>query len=533
LKSVSETYRSYFVSEEEAATFACGGYLMRQVTSKLAMIVLNTVLWSNNLQSDYSLTKIDVTDPNVDPFGQHAWLDDTLAKLQSQGIKAYVTGHVPPTLMSFASGVGEPLMYDWHVDQYYQTLMKYSSSSQDKKNGVVAGQLFGHIHTSELRASPQPSTVMMDEDGSTSTKANSNIPPIITTGSISPCFQSNPVFVVMDYDFRDTQAPTDLITYAASINEKDYATFIEDMTTTETPPQDDTNVEEESNADVDSDSDSDSDESDSDSDNTGADADADESDKDTSNIEQDEGPVTLIQFEPEFDSLRTFFKMNDSDEGEIFLSSSATVQKMGSRMMMDDELWDRYGNQWHKGQIQQPECVTTCRLKQVCIVACGSQTPLYNDCVAAAKDTTSATTTTLTDTDAADNNDSDTENNNTEEEGGQDTSIPAAPESLYQCTLSAEAYDAYRASLSTVESAMMTFPAVTPFLIVVFAALLVMSSVWCCCKWRKRRLIRQGMTRINEVYLEELDMDYDDNSVTSEASGSPQRTGPSYIPRIT
>jgi len=414
LRTVAETYRSYFVSEEEAAVFACGGYFVRQVTGRLAIIVLNTVLWSSDLQSDYSLTKIDITDPAVDPFGQHAWLNYTLADLQDKGIKAYVTGHIPPVLMSYSSNVGEPMMYEWHMERYYQTLAQYTDSA------VVAGQIFGHIHTSELRATPLGEGMTM-----TSTDDKKVWSPIITTGSISPCYQSNPIFMVVEYDHTESQSPIDLTTYVAPLNGH-YTTFVDDET----------------------------------------------------KANPDEQGVELIQFEKEFDSLIDFFFLQNA------LSSSSAIQSFASKLLVEDVVWNNYYNVWRKGQVQQPECVGACRLRQACIVGCGSHATHYNDCLAAAKEVSA--------------------------------DVPTVPN--FQCTLTAESYQTYLSEDSLIPFRAKTFLALV---LVVIAIISIIGCMWCFQKWRRRRLIRQGMTRINDVYLEELDINYDDeNSITSDTTDS-------------
>ena len=201
LQNMVEDFSEFFMNEEEAASFACGGYLVREMSENLNVIVLNTVLWSTELDQhnqpkpEIDEQGFDFTDPQFDPFGMHTWLEVTLSSLRSQNKKVYITGHIPPVVMSFVEAIGENLMYEHHVDRFYSTVSQY--------NDVVSGIFFGHLHSNEIRRIPN--------------NGNKNTPPLIISGSMSPVYDSNPFFHVVTYDRDGSKFPLDLTSYSTDL----------------------------------------------------------------------------------------------------------------------------------------------------------------------------------------------------------------------------------------------------------------------------------------------------------------------------
>jgi hypothetical protein len=192
LVNVTATHSHLFIDDLEAAVFACGGYLNRLVRPNLRIISLNTIVWSINHIPDMN------DEIMMDPFGQFAWLQVQLDNARIAGDKIYLTGHVPPMLQSYTGSLGAPLMPSRYIAQYFAML----SAHQD----VIAAQLFGHVHSNELRAVPHGA---MPDDA----------PPMLIQGSIAPCYTTTPFFSVVKYD-RDgpTKYPTDLVTYHVDLD---------------------------------------------------------------------------------------------------------------------------------------------------------------------------------------------------------------------------------------------------------------------------------------------------------------------------
>ena len=91
LQTVAEAQSDIFATDLEKATFACGGYLNREVNPGLNVIILNTIIWS----LDHKPTPSDMD--QADPFGEFGWLRSELSDLRDAGKKVYVTGHLPPS----------------------------------------------------------------------------------------------------------------------------------------------------------------------------------------------------------------------------------------------------------------------------------------------------------------------------------------------------------------------------------------------------------------------------------------------------
>jgi hypothetical protein len=301
LSSIALRNAQSFASELEAATFSCGGYYRREVQPGLHVIILNTVVWS--------IFHHPILDDKIDPLGQHAWLKAQLEEITERGEHAFITGHIPPVLQSYVLKAGTPLMQAHHVIRYLELIERFQST--------IGAQLFGHVHSNELRAMPTSSN---------------DAPPIIMSGSISPCYGSKPVFQVGYYDLV-TKHIWDIASYNANLG---------DMNDPDTLPR------------------------------------------------------TSLDWKPVFpkNSLRAHLGMKDfSNEAVRDLAirlSDPTTQHVHISYMEDlDATWDAYFNTWYQGN-RQPDCRCNCRRKESCLVSCGFDAQIFNDCV---ENTKSATCT--------------------------------------------------------------------------------------------------------------------------------------------
>ena len=195
LKELAHTFQSQFISCLESETFACGGYLSREIYPRLNVISLNSLAWSNQIETQFFTNELENDD--FDPFGQHEWLRKELKDLRSAGKKAYIIGHIPPIVSSYYKGKGRPLLFDSHSRRYHATIEEFSD--------VISAQLFGHTHFNELRVS---------------NTLPGNSPPILIIGAVSPVFGNNPGFSVIKYDRGDSMFPLDIATYYLNLNGK-------------------------------------------------------------------------------------------------------------------------------------------------------------------------------------------------------------------------------------------------------------------------------------------------------------------------
>mmetsp|Transcript_46579 Transcript_46579/g.86526 ORF Transcript_46579/g.86526 Transcript_46579/m.86526 type:complete len:472 (-) Transcript_46579:365-1780(-) len=179
---VADRFKHLFVDDEEYAVFACGGYMNRRLHGGLRLISLNTMVWS--------LRHEPIVPNGTDPFGEHSWLRVQLEAAKSQGDKVYLTGHVPPMLQSYQGTIGKPLWRNDHIARFFDAVAAYSDT--------VAGLFFAHVHSNELRAVPG-----LPEDS----------PPMLITGSLSPCYTTTPFYSFVSYDRGETKFPVDLVTY--------------------------------------------------------------------------------------------------------------------------------------------------------------------------------------------------------------------------------------------------------------------------------------------------------------------------------
>jgi sphingomyelin phosphodiesterase acid-like 3 len=88
----------------------------------------------------YQPSHVPDTSSIPDPFGQFAWLEESLQKFRSSSSFVYIVGHIAPIVDSYG---GNP---QWHVDY----IKKYKSIVKAYPD-VVKAQLFGHVHSVEFR----------------------------------------------------------------------------------------------------------------------------------------------------------------------------------------------------------------------------------------------------------------------------------------------------------------------------------------------------------------------------------------------
>jgi len=193
LKVVAEQQSDTFVDELEKSTFACGGYMIRELNPSLSIIILNTVVWTLSWQK-LAPEPVNAED-KIDPFGQFAWLENRLSKLRDQGKKVFVTGHIPPMLQSFTGSLGQPLYLAEQQQRMDDIIVSYSD--------VVAALLVAHVHSNELRYNPRYAD---------------DAPPLLVGTSLSPCYTTNPAFRVVKYDSGGSQSPIDMATFSADIS---------------------------------------------------------------------------------------------------------------------------------------------------------------------------------------------------------------------------------------------------------------------------------------------------------------------------
>ncbi|GAB9465868.1 hypothetical protein Gpo141_00003258 [Globisporangium polare] len=157
------------LSSSDFENFKHRGYLSYELGNKLLVLTLNTV--------PYAPKHTPNTQNVEDPFDQFAWLETTLESLKTQGKFAYITGHIPPTVDSFAT---EP---QWQ--------------------------------SVEVRVPPANSAA---SSSTSSADDYFQLVPLFVSGSISPYFINNPSFMVWDYD-AETYEVVDFTVYGTHISE--------------------------------------------------------------------------------------------------------------------------------------------------------------------------------------------------------------------------------------------------------------------------------------------------------------------------
>lgn len=185
LMAISDAWKD-FLTRDEMEDFNRHGYMSFAIDERLVLITLNTVPYSPLHTPKSSEVK--------DPFGQFEWLEKQLEIIRSENQFAYVCGHVPPIVDSYG---GKP---QWEV-QYIRTYKRIVGAFSD----VIKAQLFGHVHSVEMRLPIQKQGLSMQTT------------PLFTAGSISPLFGNNPSFIVWEYD-ASTYELLDYSVYGSNIS---------------------------------------------------------------------------------------------------------------------------------------------------------------------------------------------------------------------------------------------------------------------------------------------------------------------------
>jgi len=108
-----------------------------------------------------------------DPFGQLAWLNQTLTSIKENNRKAFLTGHVPWGLGAY----GDKPTSQW-VEKYTLKFLDLVSKFDD----VIQAQMFGHTHHNSVRLPPKNYKVSS---------------PTLVTASISPVFGNYPTIRIV------------------------------------------------------------------------------------------------------------------------------------------------------------------------------------------------------------------------------------------------------------------------------------------------------------------------------------------------
>jgi len=200
LELVTNAFNTTFQTEEEVSSFREGARYARNVSDTLTIISINTII--------YSVEHSPEQETIEDPFGQFRWLKTQLEVAKSAGRKAWIVGHIAPTIGSYAH---DNLWHVPYVDRYLDTIKDYFPI-------VICGQLFGHLHTDEFRLARDDSD---DSNGGSGLLGKQY--PLYIASSFTSIYGSNPSFRLVQYE-TDTG------------NLLDYDTYYFDQTTTKVPP---------------------------------------------------------------------------------------------------------------------------------------------------------------------------------------------------------------------------------------------------------------------------------------------------------
>ncbi|KAG6572834.1 Calcineurin-like phosphoesterase [Phytophthora cinnamomi] len=168
------------------------GYLTYDLDDKLVVLTLNTVPYSPNHTPN--------TTNMSDPFGQFAWLNDTLVELRNTGKFAYVVGHIPPIIDSYS---GAQMWEATYIAMYKAIVSEFAD--------IIKAQLFAHVHSIEFRV-PLSSEQHAQEEAE-----GSELVPLFMSAAISPIYDNNPAFMVWDFD-ATTYELLDFTVYGTNIS---------------------------------------------------------------------------------------------------------------------------------------------------------------------------------------------------------------------------------------------------------------------------------------------------------------------------
>jgi len=155
------------MSEDSRAAYSYGGFFETEVGG-LRILSINTLI--------YSVLHRPPAPAPEDPFGQLAWLRSRLERTAAEGRRAWIVGHIPPGTETYSY---TPLWRSQYVQAYLDLV-------EDPLLGsAIAAQLFGHVHADEFRVLPH---------------APPGAGPVLLTGALSPIYDGNPSFRLVEYD---------------------------------------------------------------------------------------------------------------------------------------------------------------------------------------------------------------------------------------------------------------------------------------------------------------------------------------------
>ncbi|GMF21990.1 unnamed protein product [Phytophthora fragariaefolia] len=135
-----------------------------------------------------------------DPFGQFAWLNETLLELRNADKFAYIVGHIPPIIDSYS---GAQMWEAEYIATYKGIVSEYAST--------IKAQFFAHVHSIEFRV-PLSSEQQAQKDAE-----GSEIVPLFMSAAISPIYDNNPAFMIWDFD-ATTYELLDFTVYGTNIS---------------------------------------------------------------------------------------------------------------------------------------------------------------------------------------------------------------------------------------------------------------------------------------------------------------------------
>jgi hypothetical protein len=129
------------------------------------------------------------------PFPEYPYVLAASSSSTTTKRVVYIIGHIPPAIGSFRH---TQLWHEHYLDRYYSILASYPES-------LIAGQLFGHLHSDEFRlVEPTMST--------NTTTTTSRSYPLLLGSSITPIYGANPSWRVVQYQ-SDTGQILDYTAY--------------------------------------------------------------------------------------------------------------------------------------------------------------------------------------------------------------------------------------------------------------------------------------------------------------------------------
>jgi sphingomyelin phosphodiesterase acid-like 3 len=200
--------RDFFVSDDEIESFSRGGYFARNVSDTLTVLSLNTIFYSINHQPAWQTSPLSPSRLD-DPMGQFKWLKEQLNLASTTGRSVYIAGHIPPSIGSFRHA---QFWNDHYLERYFDILEEAERDnnldSQHSRRQIVAGHLFGHLHSEEFRllrptrtSSASKAEVPLDS-ADESNVWNDNLPLLIAS-SVTPVYGANPSYRLVQYQDED------------------------------------------------------------------------------------------------------------------------------------------------------------------------------------------------------------------------------------------------------------------------------------------------------------------------------------------